>query len=279
MTKQLELDKADETQESSWVDENGLNMSATGDKDISGFHQLLTSVANFFKSGTTNLARFAADAIELGMNSASSVIKLCAGTFSITKASGYALIKSDSQMLLMVPSGDTIALTTYDSLGQPSDNGVGMSGHDAVIRGNNVQTISKTIPGTRFETRLQPDVLYNGGAALTYDTAHGSGAQGTIPLSETAANFKELKVSYKTDDNAQEVYTIPSPANGVIADLGTNHPAGSGQCNDIYLKSASYSVSGASLVRTAYCNMGVHTSGNAVAAGDPITVIRVEGIR
>jgi hypothetical protein len=156
MTKQLELDKADETQESSWVDENGLNMSATGDKDTSGFHQLLTSVANFFKSGTTNLARFASDAIELGMNSASSVIKLCAGTFSITKASGYAVIKSDSQMLMMVPTGDTIAMTTYDSLGQPSDNGVGMIGYDVALKGHNVQTSSKTIPMDVFESILSP---------------------------------------------------------------------------------------------------------------------------
>ena len=50
----------------------------------------------------------------------------------------------------------------------------------------------------RVVTTLQPIILYNGGAALTYDTAPGAGTKDTVTLSETAANFSKLKIFYYT---------------------------------------------------------------------------------
>lgn len=52
----------------------------------------------------------------------------------------------------------------------------------------------------RVVTTLQPIILYNGGAALNYDTAPGAGTTGTVTLSETAANFKELIVQFVGHD-------------------------------------------------------------------------------
>jgi hypothetical protein len=276
------LDIATETEQHFWTDSDGAHISSTGDHDTSGFHQLLTSVKNAFMHGTTELATFGEDLIELGKNSKNAVIKMCAGTFSITKTTGsgvgdYASIKSDSQMILSVPAGDPIVLTTYDTSGQTSDNGIGMNGNDAVIHCANVETNSKTIPASTFETALMPDVLYNGGAALAYSTAPGSGGQGTITASANLTTYRKIRVIFKTDDNAWDSATIDFPTSGKLVDLGTNHPSGSGQASATYVKSASYSVSGSSLVRASYCNMGVHTSGNAVASGDPITVMRIEG--
>lgn len=285
MTKIWKLDKADNTEQHFWTDTDGAHISSTGDHDTSGFHQLLTSVKNAFMHGTIELASFGENLIELGKNSKNAVIKMCAGTFSITKTTGsgvgdYASIKSDSQMLLMVPSGKTVAMTTYDSLGQPSDNGVGMIGNDAVIRGANVKTNTQTIPAQRFETAIQPVVLYNGGNTLTYDTAPGSGVLNAgITLSETAANFKKLIIYFRTDDNQYGGPAMVPFPNGKAVDLTCN--VYNGGTNNMYVKSKAVSISGTSI--STYYNSGYWTgvwgSDGTKALGDYIGIVRVEGIR
>ena len=62
----------------------------------------------------------------------------------------------------------------------------------------------------RVVTTLQPIILYNGGAALNYNTAPGPGTTGTVTLSEDVSGFKRLFVTYRAEGEAV------SPGNPVV---------------------------------------------------------------
>lgn len=235
--EQVALEAAEETAQHIWNDSNGQHISATGDHDTSGFHQLLTSTANFFRNGTTNLARFAADAIELGMNSTTAVIKMCAGTFQIFKTTlengtAWSIIRSDSDIYLMAPNGKSSLLTTYTLNDEgnpvPSDNYAGMMGADVVLRGHNLLTNSKTIDMSTFESEIVPTV--------------GTGSA-NFPADWTVGAFKLIRrgnevccridATYKTPTTLDyDLFTIPAAfrptaevtAPGVWA-TGTLYPA------------------------------------------------------
>lgn len=119
----------------------------------------------------------------------------------------YIVVKNDADTIYTVPFGKTIALTTMDSHGQSSDGGIGFDGTNVSLGGANIVVNGETYSMPRFMTAIQPVVLYNGGAALTYDTAPGAGTTGTVTLSETAANFKELTL-YLTDNTGRYAGTF-----------------------------------------------------------------------
>jgi hypothetical protein len=125
---------------------------------------------------------------------------------------------------------------------------------------------------------LSETVLYNGGAALNYNTAPGAGTKGTVTLSESAANFSKLKIFYRTDDTAYQSVEIPAP-NGKQVELSVNHPWGFGQATGVLLKGASVTISGTSITVGGYCNIGITTSAVTSFSGNVIYIVRVEGIR
>ena len=124
----------------------------------------------------------------------------------------------------------------------------------------------------QMKTAIQPVVLYNGGAALTYDTAPGAGTTGTVTLSETAANFSNLKIFFRTDDNAYGSYEVPFP-NGKRVGLSANWSTGV----SIWYKARAIDISGTSITTVEYGS--VNSDGSSFSHTNVIYIVRIEGIR
>ena len=255
-----------------WADTDGAHVSSTGDHDTSGFHQLMSSVRNAFMRGTTELMTISESLIELGKNSPAAIIKFCAGSGEIGSMA--------SQLHLSGTKGAYLARQADIDNGR--DYGVGLvddSGSaEAVIKAEKYMVAGISLTSEQMETAIQPVVLYNGGAALDYGTAPGAGTNGTVTLSESAANFSKLKIFFRTDDSAYGSCEVPSP-DGKTVDLSANHPGGSGQASTVWIKGSSVVISGTSISVIRYVNMGVSAAGNTLVAGNVIYVVRVEGIR
>ena len=128
------------------------------------------------------------------------------------------------------------------------------------------------VPLSRLATAIQPVVLYNGGAALYYDTAPGAGTTGTVTLSESAANFSKLKIFFRTDDNAYGSYEVPFP-NGKRVGLSANWSTGT----SMWYKARAIDISGTSITTVEYGN--VNSDGSSFSHTNVIYIVRVEGIR
>ncbi len=296
-----------------WWDAGGAHVSSTGDHDTSGFHQLMTSVKNAFMHGSTELMTISENLIELGKNSTSAVIEFCGGLASIVSKTVTWQDKS-THLVTDIHSQYGTGLscdTNGTAAGEPFKAHMGvqtkigwtndtygvceMAGGTLLLTDPSItdgeatvcvpmKTLIKVlaaadgVPFDRLATAIQPVVLYNGGAALDYDTAPGEGTTGTVTLSETAAHFAELLVTYKTDDNAWDTRSVVFP-DGKNVDLGPNHPADRGQAGTVFVKSAFYAISGTTMTCTAYINTGVGAGRAYVVPGDVITVMRVTGRR
>ncbi len=110
---------------------------------------------------------------------------------------------------------------------------------------------SGTLQSASCITAIQPVVvLYNGGAALRYDTAPGSGTNGTVTLSESVSHFKEILL-YLTDNNGRTagVFTVAAlpgattVANGQTADC-FGFEAADGANTWTYIRRTRYTVTG-----------------------------------
>jgi virulence-associated protein VagC len=225
-------------------------------------------------SALVEVAKYAGTLIELGKNSASSVIKFCAGNGQIGFDTG------SNQLYLSGTHGAYLARQT--DIDNGNNSGVGLvddnGNSKAVIIAHEFQIAGIVLTQAQMETALQPVVLYNGGAALNYDTAPGNGTTGTVTLSETAANFSKLKIFYKTDDTSYQSVEIPAP-NGKQVELSVNHPWGSGQATGVMLKGAWVTIRGTSITVGGYCNIGIRTSAVTSYPSNVIHIVRVEGIR
>ena len=213
-----------------WADTDGAHISSTGDHDTSGFHQLMTSVKNAFMHGTTELMTISENLIELGKNSPTSIIKLCDDMLRMQ----YWSDKNLFELAANYGEADThqnLALSFFNkTTGDFDERGaglefipVGVNNHTAAemcfwilcdtlqINVSNIRIGSEEYPLSRLATAIQPVVLYNGGAALTYDTAPGAGTAGTVTLSETAANFKEMTIFYRLSGGICQSVVVPFP--------------------------------------------------------------------
>ena len=131
----------------------------------------------------------------------------------------------------------------------------------------------------QMATAIQPVVLYNGGAALTYDTAPGAGTTGTVTLSETAANFSKL-IIYYTDDSDEKFTAstiVPSP-NG-RGWYGQVTRGGATPENLAVMAYGAGVISNKTITKYLYGRWIFATSGSYADTGNTIHVIRVEGIR
>ena len=130
----------------------------------------------------------------------------------------------------------------------------------------------------RVATTLQPIVLYNGGAALNYNTAPGAGTTDIVTLSETAANFSKLTI-WGSYDGIQAATTLVSPNNhGCTLQLFIPHgwPA-----DRVYIKSSRLNVDGTQITNGGWAAMWLSASTihfDATPAPE-IAIVRVEGIR
>ena len=257
-----------------WADTDGAHISSTGDHDTSGFHQLMTSVKNAFMHGTTELMTISDNLIELGKNSPSSIIKMCGGKVAVSAVS------DTKDRYTGILSGDYGAKIR-------STNGtvsVGVDGFQnliSMVSGylllDDVTDAPTQVSMRRFITAIQPVVLYNGGAALSYDTAPGDGTTGTVTLSETAANFKRMKILYRTNDSSYQSCEVVSP-NGRLACLYAVDAFNSASSANI--KTANVLISGESMTVQNAVEVDITTSlGGGGAVVNHIYVVRVEGIR
>jgi virulence-associated protein VagC len=230
-------------------------------------------------SALVEVAKYAGTLIELGKNSESSILKFCGGK-------GTAKFEN-STMYFQAESGGMVALasrSTANPLIPAKNPGVyawsDTNGSHLSLCGEkfNVNNDYTDMPAARVGTAIQPVVLYNGGAALNYNTAPGAGTTGTVTLSETAANFSKLKIFYKTDDNEFQSVEVTSPNNKLVS-LSINHPWGSGQASAVVLKGTWVAISGTSINVGGYCNIGITTSAVTSYSGNVIYIVRVEGIR
>ena len=260
-------DTAAATDQHFWADDSGAHISSTGDHDTSGFHQLMTSVKNAFMHGTTELMTISASLIELGKNSSTAIIKFCAGNGSIG-------ITSSKELYLSGTDGAYLARQT--DIDNGNDSGIGLVDDNgsslAVLHANRFSLGGPTISSGRFYTAIVPAVLYNGGNALAYDTAPGVGTNGNVTLSETAANFSNLKIFFRTDDNAYGSYEVPFP-NGKRVGLSANWSTGV----SIWYKARAIDISGTSITTVEYGS--VNSDGSSFSHTNVIYIVRIEGIR
>lgn len=200
-------DIANATSQHFWADADGAHVSSTGDHDTSGFHQLMTSVKDAFMHGNTELMTISESLIELGKNSASSIIKMCGGNVTVSAvpdAMGrYTGILSGSNVAKMrsLVGNASVGVDGFQDL-------ISMvAGYLLVDDGTDALT---QVSMRRFLTAIQPVVLYNGGAALDYDAAPGAGTTGTVTLSDDASHFKEITIFYHYGTATSSV-TLHSP--------------------------------------------------------------------
>lgn len=217
-----------------WADADGAHVSSTGDHDLTGANLLLTSAKLAFRSALSEL-------FSIVVSGTSAVISFLGGKLTIS----YGLWDSSPLDTSVIDASDNDLKITSD-VGMMSGSFYDRSTFkgsytkctphqyelvgDSFKISNNVSSgsinhVGLVVDPKRLADAIQPVVLYNGGAALDYDTAPGAGTAGTVTLSETAADFKEILI-YLTDNNgkAAGVFTVAalpgatSVANGQTAD-------------------------------------------------------------
>ena len=139
--------------------------------------------------------------------------------------------------------------------------------------------VSTTI--RQLMTAIQPVVLYNGGNALDYDTAPGAGTAGTVTLSESAADFKEITVFFHYDVWAFSSVTLTNP-DGKTAGLYLMFVGADG---NLWIKTRNIAMGGTSITNaTNAANLATQlTDGSCLLAQSlptpEIVIDRVEGRR
>ena len=201
------------------------------------------------------VAKFGENVIELGKNSVSSVIKLCGGVGTITGSVGA------TRDILTISSGDIV-----------------LRGQEVDVEAVNVNFDASFVRVSGASVEVVPTVLYNGGAALNYNTAPGSGTTDTVTLSETAAHFRKMTIygQYSTFYTSTTVCS-PNDKRGLLQFVIPN----AGPATMVYIKSKTCWISGTQITNSAWASMWLNASTNHFDTINPteISIIRVEGWR
>ncbi|NLH92585.1 MAG: hypothetical protein GX481_09100, partial [Atopobium sp.] len=196
-------------------------------------------------SALVEVAKYAGNLVELGKNSASSVIRMCGGNVSVSAIPDgkgrYMGVLSGNYGAMM--RGTTGTASIYVDGFQDRISMV--SGYLLVDDGTDALT---QVSMRRFLTAIQPVVLYNGGAALSYNTAPGAGTTGTVTLSEDASHFTQIRIDYQYGDAHDTLYgsTFLQSPNGRECGLYIEYP----DYNDhaaLWVKTRLVKVSGTSI--------------------------------
>jgi len=188
------------------------------------------SILKMLSNVLTSVANFAEDVIDLGKNSASSVIRMCGGKVSVSAvpdAKGrYAGILSGDYGAMMRVANGTASLGVdgfQDLISMVSGNMQIDDGTDAL----------EQVSTRRFLTAIQPTVLFDGPATT-----------GTVTLSETAENFEWITIYYHYWAIASSV-TLHSP-NGWQAGLYLMYL----DTPNLWIKTRSVAISGTSITNS-----------------------------
>ena len=292
-----------------WWDADGAHVSSTGDHDLTGANLLLTSTKLAFRNALSELFSVVVSGTSATISFFSGLATIVARTwtYGTTTYTGIT-IKSHDGVDMECDSpyeGETtkIGVEKTSPSGEeggcvhlggkwvhPKDPSITttdegyeahMSSLIALIVGADTHTVAGVDVVTlekRIADAIQPVVLYNGGAALDYDTAPGAGTTGTVTLSETAANFRELTIFGKYDVYETSV-TLTNP-DGLDSALQLFIPD-AGPATMTYIKSRAIAISGTHITDSGWAAMWLSDSTNHFdATSEPeIAIIRVTGRR
>ena len=295
-----------------WNDTDGAHVSSTGDHDLSGANLLLTSARLAFRNALSELFSIVVSGTTATISFFSGIATIVSRTwtYGTTTYTGITIQSPDGvEMECDSPyEGETTKICVEKTspsgeeggcvyLGgkwvypkDPSitttDEGYGahMSSLIALIVGADVHTVAGVDVVTlekRIADAIQPVVLYNGGAALDYDTAPGAGTTDTVTLSETAANFRELTISYQYDVWARSSVTLTNPS-GKTAGLYLMFVGADGS---LWTKTRNVSISGTSITNaTNAANLAFSLANGACLLAQSLStpeiiIDRVEGRR
>ena len=174
------------------------------------------SILKMLSGVLTSVAAFGEDVIELGKNSTSAIIRMCGGKVSVSATA------DGKGRFIGTLSGDYGA-RIHGANGAASLGVDGFQDSISMVSGylqvdDGVDALSQ-VSMRRFLTAIQPVMLYNGGAALDYDTAPGAGTTGTVTLSEDVSHFVEVDLCL-VDNNGRPagVFTLaPMPGHTTVS--------------------------------------------------------------
>lgn len=255
-----------------------------------------TSVTRQGTDGTFSILKALSGALTTVASFGENVVSLCSGRIKVfcdyddnssfgvlgtttPRLMGGAYLSRDAANL----TGDTMSDATVGSIGVGLNNSGRVTAHMCAQRLDVYGPLGKptNVGMDRFATAIQPVVLYNGGAALNYDTAPGAGTTGTVTLSETAANFAELTILYHYDVWANSSVTLTNP-DGKTAGLYLMFVGANG---DLWTKTRNIAIGGTSITNaTKAANLALSlTDGACLLArsydAPEIIITRVEGRR
>lgn len=102
-----------------------------------------------------------------------------------------------------------------------------------------------------------------------------SGANDNIVLSESAANFKRLRIYFKNSDNKYDSADIYEPNGKNVSLLA---PTSVPSTQQLYIKHTTFNINGTSIVKDGYTESLIRSSYNpSVGATNNIKIVRVEG--
>lgn len=122
--------------------------------------------------------------------------------------------------------------------------------------------MSRSIDFTTLRT-----ILYN----------DGTGTTGTVTLTESAANFRRLRIYYKNNTGGHQSVDVISP-NNMYVDLTTIQKDDSGQSTKVYGQISRKLISGNSITTISYEEFNINnTNICGVSNSNFIFITRVEG--
>lgn len=194
-----------------WADSEGAHVATSKQDATSGANILLTGDGIKIRQGTTVVASFSTSLIELGKNSAQSVINLCSGAGeigAITSALGSMLalfgntigIKGNQSAMMASPGAYAIA----------TGDGLSLNANGSLVLGSNVIVVGKTdgnLTATSANGNAVVTVTKGMSAVAPCISVENTSAKGSIALtvgsrgSDTGLGliYDESKQAFKTD--------------------------------------------------------------------------------
>lgn len=193
-----------------WADSEGAHVATSKQNAATGANILLTGDGIKIRQGTTVVASFSTSLIELGKNSAQSVINLCSGSGEIgamTSALGSMLalfgntvgIKGNQSAIMASPGAYAIA----------TGDGLSLNANGSLILGSNVIVVGKTdgsLTATSANGNAVVTVTNGTSAAAPYISVANTSAKGNIALTVGSRGsdiglgliYDESKQAFKT---------------------------------------------------------------------------------
>ncbi len=273
-----------------WADADGAHVSSTGDHDLSGANLLLTAAKLAFRNALSELFSIIVSGTSAVISFLGGKLMISYGLWDSEPLDTSVIDASDNDLKITsdvgVMSGSFYDRSTFKgSYTKCTPHQYGLVGDSFKISNNSgsgsIDLVSLVVDPKRLADAIQPVVLYNGGAALSYDVAPGAGTAGTVTLSETAADFKEITVFYHYDVWVWSSVTLTNP-NGKKAGLYLMFVGADG---NLWTKTRNVSIGGTSITNaTNAANLSTRLTDGACLLAQSLStpeiiIDRVEGRR